>query len=182
MPVILGWLISLVTFPGIILHEVAHWLCCNLAGVPIFKVRFFRLGTPAGYVVHGLPDNFGAMFLVTVAPFFVNTVAAITVYLAALNVTNSVTIGILFWLGISIGMHSLPSRGDADNLWNYSKQSLKRSIWAVFGLPFTLFIRLAALLNTVWFNLLYSIALLVLCYLLWTLVSEGTIGLRALTK
>jgi len=44
------WLIALVTFPGIILHEWAHKFFCDRTGVPVYKTCYFRLGNPAGYV------------------------------------------------------------------------------------------------------------------------------------
>ncbi len=68
-----GILIALATFPGVIVHEAAHMLFCKLRGVAIFQVCFFRVGNPAGYVVHEEIEDFSSAFLVAVGPFIVNT-------------------------------------------------------------------------------------------------------------
>ena len=44
-------LISLVTFPGVIVHEAAHLPFCRLRRMPVVEVCFFRVGNPAGYVI-----------------------------------------------------------------------------------------------------------------------------------
>ena len=52
MIIIPGWLIALVTFPGVIVHEAAHFLFCRLRRVAVFDVCYLRFGNPAGYVIH----------------------------------------------------------------------------------------------------------------------------------
>jgi hypothetical protein len=44
-------LVSVLTFPGIIFHELGHQLFCKFTGVRVIKVRYFRFGNPAGYVL-----------------------------------------------------------------------------------------------------------------------------------
>ena len=41
MIIIPGWLIGLVTFPGVIVHEAAHLFFCKLRRVAVFDVCFF---------------------------------------------------------------------------------------------------------------------------------------------
>ena len=55
--IIPGFLISLVTFPGVIVHELAHVVFCRLTKTPILSVCYFRLGNPAGYVIHERPSS-----------------------------------------------------------------------------------------------------------------------------
>ena len=51
-----GWLISLVTFPGVVVHEAAHRFFCDVTDTPVYEVSYFRpRGKPAGYVIHGRP-------------------------------------------------------------------------------------------------------------------------------
>jgi hypothetical protein len=110
-----GFVIALVTFPGVIVHEAAHRFFCDLAGVPVYKVCYFRIGNPSGYVIHGLTKSLRANFLITVGPLIVNTLlcAVISFPLATslpLNVTDVPGVFVLLgWLGISIGMHAFPS-------------------------------------------------------------------------
>ena len=55
--IIPGFVISIATFPGVIVHEFAHQLFCRLAKVAIFEVCYFRIGNPSGYVTHEIPKK-----------------------------------------------------------------------------------------------------------------------------
>jgi len=157
-----GWLIAILTFPGIITHEWAHRFFCVRANVPVYKTCYFRLGNPAGYVIHGPVDSYWKAFLIDIAPFIINTSIAFLIFLFAMSISPGVITYLLYWLGISIAMHSFPSSGDADNLWRYSKTACKNNPLALFGFPVAGLIKLAALLSVIWFDLLYAVALLLL--------------------
>lgn len=159
---VLASIIAILTFPGIIVHESAHKLLCDLAHVPVHKVCYFRLGNPSGYVIHEQPDSYGKALLIDTAPFLFNSLVAVILFFMAVILPPSSLTYILCWLGISIAMHSFPSSGDADTLWNQSKSSWKKNPLALLGFPIVGLIKLAALLSRVWFDLLYAIALLVL--------------------
>ena len=161
-----GWLITLITFPGIILHEWAHKFFCDRTKVPVYKTCYFRLGNPAGYVIHGSVDSYGKAFLITTAPFLVNTSIALLIFLVAVNASLGAINYVLYWLGISIAMHSFPSSEDADNLWGYSKRAWWRNPLALLGFPVVGLIKLARILSAIWFDLLYAVALLILAALL----------------
>ena len=62
--IIPGWIISILTFPGVIVHEAAHMLFCRMRGVAVLEACFFRFGNPAGYVVHDEINDFNSAFLV----------------------------------------------------------------------------------------------------------------------
>jgi len=155
-----GTLIAILTFPGVIVHEAGHRLFCSLAGVRVYKTCYFRLGNPAGYVIHGPVQSYGAGFLICVAPFIVNTAVALLIFSIASNVSSTAVAFPLYWLGISIGMHAFPSSGDADNLWRYSKAVWRHNPLAVLGFPAVILIKIAAVLSIIWFDLFYAIALL----------------------
>jgi len=157
-----GWLIALATFPGIILHEWAHKFFCDRTGVPVYKTCYFRLGNPAGYVIHAPIDSYGKAFLIATAPFLVNTVIALILFFIAVIIPTGLTTGLLCWLGISIAMHAFPSSEDADNLWQYSKRVWWHNPLVLFGLPVIGLIKLASILSAIWFDLLYAVALLLL--------------------
>ena len=157
-----GWLIALITFPGIILHEWAHKFFCDRTGVPVHKICYFRLGNPAGYVIHDQIDNYGKAFLIATAPFLVNTTIAVIVFFIAVILPLGLAAYILYWLGISIAMHSFPSSQDADNLWSYSKKAWRRNALVLLSFPVVGLIKLARLLSAIWFDLVYAIALLLL--------------------
>lgn len=154
--IIPGFIISILTFPGIIVHEFGHKLFCNISKVKVHKVCYFRFGNPAGYVVHDKPSKFSQTFFITVAPFIINSLAAILVFaLANMFGGNK----LLLWLGISIGMHAFPSSGDAKSLWSESNRHVKNNFLAIIGYPFAIFIWIASILSVAWFDLIYAIAL-----------------------
>ncbi len=160
-----GWLIALITFPGIILHEWAHKFFCDRTHVPVYKTCYFRLGNPAGYVIHGQVDNYGKAFLIATAPFLVNTTISLISFSIAVIIPLGLAAYILCWLGISVAMHSFPSSQDADNLWSYSKTAWRRHPLVLLSFPVIGVIKLARLLSAIWFDLLYAVALLVLVVL-----------------
>ncbi len=157
-----GWLIALITFPGIILHEWAHKFFCDRTKVPVYKTCYFRLGNPAGYVLHGPVDSYWKAFLISTAPFLINTAIAVISFFIAAIIHRGLAAYILYWLGISIAMHSFPSSEDADNLWGYSKTAFRKNPLALLGFPIVGLMKLAARLSAVWLGLLYAVALLIL--------------------
>src|SRR5262249_39816649 len=72
-----GVVIAVLTFPGVIVHEAAHLIFCRLAGLAVFAVCFFRIGNPAGYVIHEPPATYRASFAVSMGPFLVNSVLCV---------------------------------------------------------------------------------------------------------
>ncbi len=83
-------------------------------------------------------------------------------FFIAVIIPSGLAAYILYWLGISIAMHSFPSSQDADNLWSYSKKAWRRNPLVLFSFPVVGLIKLARLLSAIWFDLLYAIALLLL--------------------
>jgi len=148
-----GILITILTFPGVIIHELGHKIFCNLMGVPVLQVKYFRFGNPAGYVIHEPAKKFSQTFMITVGPFIVNTLLSfLTFVIAVLSGGNY----LFLWLGASIGMHSFPSTGDAKSLWSESKRHLKHSAFALIGFPFAILIFIGSILSIFWFDLIYA--------------------------
>lgn len=159
-----GILISILTFPGVIVHEAAHQLFCRICRVPVYKVCYFQFANPNGYVIHERISNPFKNFLICFGPFLINTViGAIIVFPASIDViefqnyTNPLSL-ILVWLGVSILMHSFPSTGDAKSLYEsvIKNQSVNFFVKAIF-LPFIGLIYLGAFGSVVWLDFLYAI-------------------------
>jgi len=87
---------------------------------------------------------------------------AFVIFLFAVHVFEGYLQYFLYWLGISIAMHSFPSDEDAENLWNCSKRAWKTTPLALFGFPAVILIKIANILSIVWFDLFYAIGLLIL--------------------
>src|SRR5689334_8109312 len=116
-----GFLISYLTFPGVIVHEAAHLFFCRMFHLAVFDVAFFRRDG-SGYVTHERTTNFTATFFVAMGPFFVNTALCILFCTAAfipvweLKVADPLAY-FFYWLGLSIGMHAFPSTTDLSHVW-----------------------------------------------------------------
>ncbi|HTM68075.1 MAG TPA: hypothetical protein VL426_02145 [Candidatus Binatia bacterium] len=70
------WLYLLVMWPGVIVHELSHFVGCLLTFTKVFELKLFspREESPGnlvlGYVSHAKPRNAVAQFIVSSAPFF----------------------------------------------------------------------------------------------------------------
>ncbi len=166
---LIGWLVTLVTAPGVVVHEFAHAKVCQWADVPILEVCYFQLGDPPGYVLHAEPESYRDSYLISVAPFLVNTIVAALLFVAipllatgAGGVGEAGTVGwIVFWLGISVAAHAFPSTGDAKSVWTDTKAHYRSSPLALVGLPIVVLIYIANLLSIVWFDFIYALLLYV---------------------
>jgi hypothetical protein len=174
MILIPGQLIALATFPGVIVHEVAHMWFCKLRGVAVLDVCFFRFGNPAGYVAHEEITNFNTALLVSVGPFIVNSLLCMFICFPAFLPVRIFGVSdfpsyFLLWLGISIGMHAFPSTGDGHALYQHArKAAASGSILAILSFPLVGLIYLANIGCIFWLDYLYGVAIgLGLPALLW---------------
>lgn len=169
---ILGQLICIITFPGVIVHEMAHQIFCRLSKVAVFEVKYFQVENPAGYVRHEIPKKISQSVLISIGPFFVNTIiGAIIACPAAIPVLkfNSQLIGttllvnyFLIWLGVSIAMHSFPSTGDAQNIWNEIRKKETPLIMKILITPIVGLIYIGAFGSVFWLDLIYGVAVAML--------------------
>jgi hypothetical protein len=122
-----GFLISLCTFPGVIVHEWAHKIACNLFGVVVSRVVYFKLdfklvGGEAGYVQYEIPKRYIESLCISSAPLFVNTLVALACGFVA-HQARAMPIPYYFfvWLGFSAGSHAFPSNQDMNNVRSHAK-------------------------------------------------------------
>ncbi len=168
MFIIPGFVISLATFPGVIIHEAAHLLFCRLFKLPVFDVKFFQLGNPAGYVIHGQTNDFKATFFVSMGPFFVNTVLCVLFCSAAflpvweLNANDPLAY-FFYWLGLSIGMQAFPSTEDLKHIWKLAPAEVKSgNLLAIISYPIVALLYVLNLARFFWSDLGYGLAVGVL--------------------
>ena len=165
MIIIPGWLIAVATFPGVIVHEAAHMFFRKLRGVAVLDVCFFRLGNPAGYVLHEPPKQFTTSFLISVGPFIVNSLLCIVFCFPAMVPVRvfgqaDPIAYFLIWLGMSIGMHAFPSTGDANVLWREARNAARSfHPLALASFPLVILIYVANGLRFFWFDYAYGFAL-----------------------
>lgn len=163
MTLIPGFLISLITFPGVIIHELAHFLFCRILGIPVYAVCYFRLGNPAGYVIHAKPARWDHQILIGCGPFFINSVlGAILVFPSVLRVlefgnSESAIDLILIWLGVSVAMHAIPSTGDAESMWSAIKTNQGFWLAKLAMVPVIMSIYILSLGSIIWLDLIYGV-------------------------
>lgn len=165
-------LISLVTFPGVVIHEFAHEKMCERFKIPVHEVVYFRVGNPAGYVLHDEPQRFRQSFAVSGAPFLLNSVLAVLLtipvpYMIELASPSSITglvAVLLVWLSLSIGMHSLPSSGDAKTVWSRMVEEWRQSPTVLIAAPVIILVYILNLLRVFWSDAFYAMILAVFGY------------------
>lgn len=163
-----GWLVALATFPGVIVHEAGHLLFCRWFKLAVHDVCFFRLGNPAGYVVHEFRDDFKAIFFVGMGPFFVNTALCVVFCSAAFLPVWELEVAdpfayFFYWLGLSIGMHAIPSTVDLKAIWRLAPRAAGRgNILAIVSLPVVGLLYVLNFARVFWADLGYGIAVGVL--------------------
>jgi len=150
-------IVSALTFIGVVFHEYGHKLFCDLTGVKVIKVRYFRFGNPAGYVIHERPKKFLQSFFVVMGPFITGVVFSLTFYFISKSFSWQEWPKYLFiWLGASVAMNSFPSNQDASNLWKDANRHITKSFFAVLGYPFVFVIWIANSLQIFWIDLIYA--------------------------
>jgi len=159
-----GPVIAALTFPGVIIHEAGHLFFCRLFRLPVYDVCFFRFGNPAGYVIHEKTNEFVPLLFVSMGPFIANTLLCIVFSSAAflpvweLKVQDPLAY-FFYWLGLSIGMHSIPSTADLSNLWELAPQKAKQgNILALISLPLVGILYLLNFARVFWADLGYGFA------------------------
>lgn len=156
---------SILTFPGIIVHEFSHMLFCKLRKVAVLDVCYFKVGNPAGYVIHESTSNFTTTFLISMGPFFINTLFCLLICLPAYMPIQFFELShplsyFLIWLGVSIGMHAIPSNQDANNVYHQARYKIKQgNILAILSFPLVGLIYLFNILRFFWIDLVYGIAI-----------------------
>jgi hypothetical protein len=170
--IIPGGIISLLTFPGVIIHEYAHLITCNLFKVKVHEVKFFSFkgighsnpfsSSAVGWVIHEKPKRFIQSFFISTAPFFINTFLSLLLFVVMnyFGRTNSLFGLFLGWIATSLAVNAFPSTGDAKVLWYEGSNELKKKNFLVLLVyPIILFIYIANALSVVWFDFIYAYGL-----------------------
>ena len=98
-------------------------------------------------------------------PFFVNTLLCLLICLPAYMPIQFFEIDhplsyLLLWLGVSIGMHAIPSNQDAKNVYNQAKESIKhKNILAILSFPIIGVIYVFNALRFFWIDVIYGAAI-----------------------
>lgn len=159
-----GELIALLTFPGVIVHEWAHKICCDIAGVKVHEVKYFQMNSDvAGYVHHEEPSSFRKTFLISFGPIFINTSIAFSLGIISVLIGEAIDsmffVLISLWLSVSIGVHALPSNQDAKHVIQAASDKRKSGITFLLFLvyPFVWTLYIMNTLRVIWFDFILGL-------------------------
>jgi hypothetical protein len=142
-------------FPGMILHELAHYIACKIVGVKVTKIKL--VGFHEAFVQHAATGAW-KMVAITIAPFVLNNLMAWILLTEAKEhfAPNLLWALVLLWLGVSFLFYAFPSKADAGNALRaitktfmgkiFSKRNLAASLVYLVLFPFV-FIPVALVLG-----------------------------------
>lgn len=117
--------LDMLTFPGVILHELVHAIICKIFGIQIQEICYLRYGKPSGYIIHSPCEGIFSQFFITVGPLIVNTFLGGYLGYKYLHLyPNAPLFDKIFfiWLGVSFLVHSFPSVKDVKNFHKVLKK------------------------------------------------------------
>ena len=159
-----GIVISVLTFPGIIMHELSHQLFCRWFNVPVFHVVYFQMENPNGYVLHERSTSKWQNMMISIGPFILNTLVAILIAmpssLAVFTYDQENPLNwILLYLAFSISMHAFPSTGDASSIMEDIKQEGTPFWMKLIAYPVVGIIYLFSIGSMFWLDAIYALFL-----------------------
>jgi len=162
-----GFLIGLITFPGIILHEYLHKKMCDYLNVKVFDVKYFTLeysdlfSDTMGYVTHE-KTSFWNQTKIGLAPLFGIFPGIILVLISFFLINFSNFFGyLLLWIGFSFLVNMFPSRADINHFFN---ASFKRNFFLIslyfILLPFIIILYIFSYLEIIWADFIVAIIII----------------------
>lgn len=154
-----GELVALITFPGVIAHELSHLLMCKILKVNVLHFRLFIPGGKvSGYVLHEKTDSIFKSILISYAPLIFSSILCLFLSIFYNSESKDFLNGFIFWLAISVGMNSLPSNTDINNV----QLNLTQKGYGDINLytPIRGFMLAVDSLRVIWVDLFYAVILI----------------------
>ena len=122
---------SIFHMPGIIVHEISHHLFCIIFGAKVTDFCYYNFRESSGYVHYLRPKHLYQDVLISIAPFFLNSLlSGLVAYPTVINKLSITGLESLIWqdilriiISISIGINAIPSKKDGLNVWNSVRDS-----------------------------------------------------------
>lgn len=144
-----GELIALVTFPGVIIHEIAHRLFCDLTNVGVYKIYYFiPFSQTAGCVIHEPTKSLWRALLISTGPLIINSLVCmlltipfgITLYLGTtfaiinpkIDFFKFIALMSLTWIGYLAGFNAIPSNQDMSGLSELTQSRITKFFLFIF--------------------------------------------------
>ncbi len=149
--------LQLLFAPGVVVHELSHYLTCKLLRVPVSEVSLFSFGETAGYVEHTVPRSYTKRLLIALAPLVVNLALGVAAFWAGTQLAG-VYAALALYLGFVVIAHSLPSSVDAKTLLPRRTLGYLYPLF-LLSLPLIAVLLIANRLRPYGFRLLYTLAI-----------------------
>lgn len=129
------YLFDLITAPGVAMHELGHAFFCLTSGVRVHKIKLFQFGRTAGYVLHDEPAKFYQGLFISTGPLILNSLFSLFAF--AKFEFSLVDWQTYLWLyfGVVVGLHAIPSDGDAQALLALANRRVLKNPLVVIGYP-----------------------------------------------
>ena len=149
------YLLMILDAPGVIIHELAHAFFCLFFGIRIYKINLFQFKQVAGYVNHSEPKSFLASFFISFGPLLINSSLAIYLFTKIIPPYFSWYNLLWLYLGVVIGLESIPSTGDAESLLKNANRNILRNPLKILLYPLVLILYILNFLNKIYFNIVF---------------------------
>ncbi|WCO00711.1 hypothetical protein [Psychroserpens ponticola] len=159
---IIGLLIRMLTFPGVMLDALINKKTCQFLNIELYQVNYFSIAGEELPVIHEIPKEYSKTFGIAIYPFVIMSMIAIAVFYIGNYLFPSIEF-IFIWLGISVAAHSFPNTVMGDLLWKSSISEIKGGNYlAIIGIPLVAIIYLARMLHFFWLDIIYGVILYIL--------------------
>ena len=161
-------IISLLTFPGIILKNISYKMMCKIYKREVFEVSYFSLENEGrGYVSYSMAERNIDNILFYLSSFFMNTIIGmLTGMPTAILMVSERRVDVftltLLWLSISIVMNAFPDEEDSELIWKMTDIKEIGLVKSILIYPITGFIKMASVLTWTLFDLFYAVFLIIL--------------------
>ncbi len=166
---------NLLALPGVVIHELGHYLFCQMVGTRVQEVVFFQHDA-SGYVIHTVPKKLRQHAVIVCGPLIVNSILAFLLFRAVASgadgamvdlqvgdLLSTAQLALATFLGVSIALQAIPSPADASSLWNVAHDRLQHGhLLALLAIPFAAALIGVNQLRRFWIDWLYLIGLAIL--------------------
>ena len=139
-------LILLLSFPGVILHEISHRFFCDIYNIEVYSIDYFvPFSDRAGCVKRKQIDTLRQEFFIAIGPLIINSLVCIMLTfpmacswysgIPFLNFFSTLECAIhifVAWVGYSAGLWAIPSTQDVSGLIDMAQSKFTKYILYIF--------------------------------------------------